>query len=126
MKWQWRSVGLTSGAFCAILAFESRHQLPAASGWFLVMFFVVLALSGFWLASGSVITNANGITKRTFWRSCSLRWADITGVHLARKDGGAIEVSAGTRKLVVDSRFSGFQHLLAEIEEHIKLKSRGD
>jgi hypothetical protein len=77
---------------------------------------------GLWLASGSVSTNQSGITKRVLWRSHTFQWGDITEIRLHKKQGGAIELRAGPRKLVIDSRFIAFQHLLNEIEDQTKLQ----
>jgi hypothetical protein len=59
---------------------------------------------------------------RSFWRTRSLRWKDITGIRLYKRDGGAIELTDGTRKLTIDSRFSAAESLLAEIQGKAELK----
>jgi len=42
-----------------------------------------------------------------------------------KKQGGAIELRSGSQKLVIDSRFDAFQHLLNEIEDRTQLQSIG-
>jgi hypothetical protein len=74
------------------------------------------------MASGSVRTNRTGITKKVLWHSRSLRWNEITEVLLRKKDIGAIELRAGSRKLIIESRFNAFQHLLNEIKDQTKLE----
>ncbi len=117
IKWQWRAVGLGGAPFYAALAFEARHELTSIFGWAVLIFLSALALSGLWLASGSVTTNQDGITRTTLCYSRSLRWNEITGVRLLKKDGEAIELRAGSKKLIVDSRIGAFHHLQKEIED---------
>jgi len=57
----------------------------------------------------------------SLWRSLSFQWQDITEVRLHKKQGGAIELRSGAQKLVIDSRFDAFQHLLNEIEKHTQM-----
>ncbi len=89
----------------------------------LISMAVAFILESFWLASGSVSTNANGITKRVLWRSHFLRWADITEVRMHKKRGDAIELRAGSQIIMIDSRFAAFQHLLNEVERHTQLQA---
>ena len=84
---------------------------------------VVVSLGSLWLASGSVSTNASGITQKVLWRSRFFRWSDITEVRMHKKRGEANELRAGSEKIVIDSRFVAFQHLLNEIEDHTQLRA---
>ena len=90
--------------------------------WELVGIAGIFFLLGLWLASGSVSTTQTSITKRILWRSLSFRWDQVTEVRLHKRDGGAIELRAGTRKLIVDSRFVAFEHLLNEIQNRTQLQ----
>jgi hypothetical protein len=93
--------------------------LATTAGWVSLLVFPPFALLAFWLAiSGSVTTDQNSITKKGLWRSHSFRWGDITEIRLHNKQGEAIELRAGSQKLMIDSRFVAFQHLLTEIEDH--------
>ena len=78
---------------------------------------------GLWLASGSVITDQAGLTKRVLWYSHSFRWSEITEIRLPKKQAGGIELRAGSRKLLIDFRFNALRHLLDEIERHTGLKA---
>jgi hypothetical protein len=121
IKWQWRAVGLASVTFWAIVliwSWRDRGSRPDAT---LIVITVAFVLAGLWLASGSVRTNPVGITKSVLWRSHSFPWGDITEIRLHKKQGGAIELRAGSRRLVIDSRFVAFRHLLTEIEDHTQL-----
>ena len=40
-----------------------------------------------------------------------------------KKRGEAIELRAGSEKIIIDSRFVAFQHLLNEIEDHTQLRA---
>jgi hypothetical protein len=84
---------------------------------------VAFILGSFWLASGSVTTNATGITKRVLWRSHFFRWADITELRMYKKRGDALELRAGSQTMIIDSRFVAFQHLLNEIERHTQRRA---
>jgi hypothetical protein len=84
---------------------------------------ILFSLGSLSLAIGSISTNASGITKRVLWSSCFFRWGDITEVRMHKKRGAAIELRAGSQKMVIDSRFVPFQHLLNEIEGHTQLRA---
>jgi hypothetical protein len=124
IKWQWRGFGASGAAFSLVLLIWSWHDLHRPDGVLTVASLIFITI-GIWLASGSVRTDRIGITKRALWRSRSLRWDEVTEVRLHKKQGGAIEVRAGSRKLIIDSRFVAFQHLLNEIEAHTKLGESG-
>lgn len=55
--------------------------------------------------SGVVLTDQNGITKKSLWKSQVFRWEEIPQVQVHKRDAGAIELRAGSRRLIVDSRF---------------------
>ena len=122
IKWQWRAVGLAGGIFWVAVSIWSSHDLHSRPDGVLIAITVVFVTIGLWLASGSVTTNHTGITKKALWRSCSFHWGDITEIRLHKKQGGAIELRAGSQKLVIDSRFDAFQHLLNEIEDRTQLQ----
>jgi Bacterial PH domain len=122
-KWQWRILGLTGGLLFTILAVKIPVNMATVAGWISLAAFPALALLAFWLAiGGSVTIDQSGITKKGLLRSQSLRWGDITELRLHTKQGGAIKLCAGLQKLVIDSRFSAFQHLLNEIKDQTKLR----
>jgi hypothetical protein len=122
IKWQWRALGLASAAFWVIASIWSWHDRHSRPDGVLITLTTVFVMIGVWLASGSVRTNRNGITKRTLWRSRFFQWDDITEIRLHEKQGGAIELRSGPQKLIVDSRFVASQHLLKEIENHTHLR----
>jgi hypothetical protein len=124
IKWQWRAVGLAGVIFSIIVSIESWHDLHRPD-WGMIAISVVFVTIGLWMASGSVRTNRTGITKKVLWHSRSLRWNEITEVLLRKKDIGAIELRAGSRKLIIESRFNAFQHLLNEIKDQTKLEPSG-
>jgi hypothetical protein len=125
IKWQWRAIGTAGGVFWIIVSIWSWHDRHSRPDGVLIGITVAFLAVGLWIASGSVITNQTGITKRVLWRSLSLAWKDITEVRLHNRQGGAIELRAGPKKLVIDSRFIGFQHLLNEIEDRTQLRPVG-
>src|ERR1700722_7392879 len=120
IKWPWQAVGLAGGAFGIGLSIWSWRDLHRPE-WGLVAISVTFVTLGFWVASGSVTTSRAGITKTVLWASRSFRWCDITEIRLLKKDVGAIELRAGSQKLVNRFRFVAFQHLLKEIEARTKL-----
>jgi hypothetical protein len=120
-KWQWRAIATVAGAFSIVVligSWRDRHSPP----WTFIIMSIVFVLMGLWFASGTVTTNQSAITKRIFWHSQSFRWGDITELRLHTKQGGAIELRAGRQKIVIDSRFIAFQHLLKEIQGQTKLQ----
>jgi hypothetical protein len=125
IKWQWKAVGFTTAIFGCVLAVWRSHDFHSMRDWVSIIFFPALALSGLWLATGLVTTDSMGIKKRMLWRSRSLRWDQITEVRLLSKDIGAIDLRAGRRKLIVESRFVGFRHLLDEITNRTNLQPTG-
>lgn len=125
IKSQWRVVGLITAAFGGVLAVVPPHDWHSIAGWVSITFFPALAILGLSLASGLVTTDSVGIKKRMLWRSCWLRWDEITEIRLLSKDIGAIDLRAGSRNLIIESRFLGFWPLLDEITTHTKLAPIG-
>ena len=125
IKWQWRLFGLTAGLCCVAGLAWSWYDLHHPDG-LITGLTVTFTAASIWLASGSITTNQAGITKKGLWRSLFFQWKDITEVRLHKKQGGAIELRSGAQKLVIDSRFNAFQHLLNEIEDHTQEKRRKD
>jgi hypothetical protein len=122
IKWQLRAFSVVVVLFWSAVLLWSWHDLHHLDK-VLVAMVVVFVLGSLWLASGSVSTNASGITKKVFWRSRFFRWSDITEVRMHKKRGEAIELRAGSEKIIIDSRFVAFQHLLNEIEDHTQLRA---
>jgi hypothetical protein len=121
IKWQWRLFGLICGVFWIVIFAWSWHDLGHPDGLLTAMTatFVLIIVS---VAIGSVITSQTGITKRTIWRSTSFPWKEVTEIRLHKKQGGAIELRSGSRKMVVgDSRFDAREHLLNEIQERTQV-----
>jgi hypothetical protein len=123
VKWQWRALGIAGGTFWIILSlwqWVDRRSRPDAV---LITMTLIFATVGIWIASGSVITNQRGITKKSLLRSRSFAWGNITEIRLHKKQGGAIELRAGSQRLVIDFRIIAFEHLLREIEDRTHLQS---
>ena len=124
VKWQWRALGFAGGVFAIVMSVWSWHDLHRP-GWGLIAISVTFLILSLWLASGSVTTNQSGITKRGLWYSRSFQWKEITEIRLHKKQGGATELRSGSQKLIIDSRFDAFQHLLNEIENRTQLQPVG-
>jgi hypothetical protein len=122
IKWQLRAMSVVVVSFWSGVVIWSWHDLLHPDT-VLISMAVAFILGSFWLASGSVSTNASGITKKVLWRSRFFRWSDITEVRMHKKRGEAIELRAGSEKIIIDSRFVAFQHLLNEIEGHTQLRA---
>lgn len=123
IKWEWRALGLASAVLSGALAVASCSFLPSASGWVALIICSAISLSGLWIANGLVTTSQSGITKRAFLRSQLFRWEEVTEIRLHSKQGGAIELRAGSRKLIIDYlRFVAVRDLLKQIEEHTQLQ----
>jgi hypothetical protein len=121
IKRQWRAVGVASAIFWLVLTIWEMRDLHSRPDGVMFAMTVVFVALGIWIASGLVITDETGISKRTLGRSRLIRWNEITEIRLHPKQGGAIELRAGPEKLVIDSRFVAFDHLLHEIESHTRL-----
>jgi len=126
IKWQWRTVGIIGGIFPIAISIWTWRDLYSPRGEVWIAFTVLFVVTGVWLAVGSVTTNQAGITMKGFLSSRSFQWTEITEIRLHKRDSGAIEVRSGARKIVIDTRFEAFQHLLNEIETHTKLSPRRD
>lgn len=121
IKWPWRAVGFVSGAFWVVILVWSRHDLRHLDVK-LILVPAVFVIGGLWLGIGSVSTDEVGITKRFLWKERSFRWNDISEIRFHKKKG-AIELRAGSKKLVIDYRIVAFEHLLREIEERTQVQS---
>jgi hypothetical protein len=96
-----------------------RHEDPR-SLWLLTIP-ICFILLGIWLATGSVVTNAQGITKRTFWSSRAIRWEEISGVRYFGRQK-YIEVYTPKQKMSIDRRFVAHAGLLDEILRQTKVQ----
>jgi hypothetical protein len=111
----WRVVGIASATFAALLSAWVSYDLRSRPDGGTITISVLFVAMGLWLASGLVITDQAGITKKVFWYSRTLPWSEITEIRLLRKRGEtAIELRSGPRKMVIDFRFNAFQYLLRE------------
>jgi hypothetical protein len=119
--WQRRVLGLTVGIISVVMGMWPWHDMPFPNPVSISISVVFVAL-GLSIGAGSVVTDRIGITKRFLWRSRSFHWKDITEIRLHTRQGGAIELRSGSRKLFVDSRFIAFQHLLTEIKDQTGLE----
>jgi hypothetical protein len=117
-KRAWRVVGLGGVGFFVILLIWSWIDLRHPD-FVMASISPIFILAGLWMGIGSVTTDQGGITKRTIWRSRSLRWEEITEIRFFGK--GTLDLRAGSRILSVDSRVNAFQHLIEEIKEHTRL-----
>jgi hypothetical protein len=119
---KWRALAAGTVVFwTAVLVWSwlDEHRLDRT----VLVLGAIFLVAGLWLSSGSVITDSSGITRRGLLRSRSFRWNQITEIRLHRRQGGAIELRAGSEKLVADFRLAGFDHLLKEIEDRTRLKA---
>jgi hypothetical protein len=126
IKWQVRLVGYSGALFFVGVIIWFRRDLASAGDETLAVIMFAFGLLGLWYASGSITTDERGVTKKGFFLSRSFRWDDITEVRLHKRDGGAIELRAGSQKVIVDSRFAASHHLLEEIIAQTKLQPRQD
>jgi hypothetical protein len=121
IKWQIRALGLVAVTLSVAFSVWSRVDQQYFD-WKSVVVAAIFFLLGVWLASGSLTTTPTTITKKVLWRSQSFRWDQVTEIRVHKRDGGAIELRAGQRKLIVDSRFVAFEHLLNEIRSRTQLR----
>ena len=116
---QMRATGVVAAILCLLLAIWLWYD-PSSRELSLIPLPVVALV--IWFAAGVVKTDGQGITKRVLWHSCRFRWDEITAVRVLRRQGGAIDLRTGERKLVVDSRFNAMSYLLEEIKQRTKLE----
>jgi hypothetical protein len=109
-----RVVGFVSALFFCAIPVCLREDVHSAGDWALVSCFVIAALGGVWIASGSITTDGRGIVKNGLWSSKIVPWEEVTGIHLDEKKE-VITLHAGRRQLVVDSRFAARESLFREI-----------
>jgi hypothetical protein len=121
IKWQWRAVAAGAIAFWAAFSVWSsleEHRLDRVA----VAIGAPFVLAALWVSSGSVTTDNSGITRKGLLRSCSLRWDQVTEIRIHQKQGGAIELRAGSEKLVADFGLAAFDHLVSQIEDRTRLR----
>ncbi|MGB9073105.1 MAG: hypothetical protein WCC22_10600 [Terriglobales bacterium] len=121
LRWQIRVVSYMAAAFFLFLSIEGFLQDSHLARWTIDLLFVGLAIASLWFGSGVVVTDQNGITKKSLWKSQLLRWDEISHIQAHKRDAGAIELRAGSRKLIVDSRFVAAACLLREIKDRTNL-----
>ena len=123
LKWQWRAVGAAGGLLFVAMAIWGWSSLPANRHGAAVVVTMLFVLDGLWLATGSVTTDHEGITKRGLWGSRSLAWSEIAEIRVHQNQRGTIELRARSQQLRIDHRINAFQHLLNEIENRTHLRS---
>lgn len=126
IKLPFRAVSYAGAVFFISLGLIPLRADIASGRWPVDALF--LALGGFcvWFGTGIVKTNDQGIFKNSLWCSHSLRWNEVSEVKVHKRDGGAIELLSGTKKLVVDSRFVAQSHLLDEVNARTQLSPTKD
>ncbi len=123
VKCQMRAIGsMGSLVFLSILV-AFRHEWTDGSGHWLVWIPVALIFLGLGIATGSVTTDENGITKKTFGLSRSVRWEEITEIRFYTEQS-YLEVFASPRKISIDLRFVAIQNLLDQIVARTKLQPK--
>ena len=115
IKWQWQAVGSAGVVLGAFGGIESVRDLSSAPRIVSVVILLTVMLCGLWISIGTLTTDQDRITKSALGFSRSLRWKDLTEIRYHRAKGGAIEIRAGLKKIVVDSRFNATKFLLDEI-----------
>ncbi len=123
IKLQWRVVALANIVLWVVILIGASHNFHSDPGSVLIGIAVLFILGGSWLAYESVNTAEVGISKRGLWGSRTFRWTEITEIRIhARDGGGAIELRKGSQRIVIDSRFVAYDHLLSEITERTELQ----
>ena len=114
-----RFAGFGVAGLFIVFTFVFRRDLSQSGDRWLVTIPIVFIFLGIWLATGSVITNSRGITKKTLWASRTIGWVDISGVCFYERQK-YIEVRAARQKISIDLRFVALRSLLDEILAHTK------
>ena len=117
LKWEIRMVSYAAALLFLVIGIEGVRQDLRSSRWTIDLLCAGAAAACLWFASGVVLTDQIGITKKSLWKSQVLRWEEISQVQIHKRDAGAIELRAGSRRLIVDSRFVASASLLREIED---------
>lgn len=117
LKRQIRVVSYVAAALSLLFAIERVRQDLRSMRLTIDLLFAGAAVACVWFGSGAVLTDQNGITKKSLWKSQVLRWEEISQVQVHKRDAGAIELRTGSRTLIVDSRFVAPASLLREIED---------
>jgi hypothetical protein len=123
IKWQMRVIGCTGSLVFLVIIIAFRHDWVIGGGRWLVWIPISLIFLGVGIATGSVATDENGITKKTVGFSRSIRWGEITEIRFHPKQSH-LEVFAGPRKLSIDLRFVAIQKLLDEIATRTNLQPK--
>ncbi len=112
-----RFAGFGVAGLFIVFTFVFRRDLSQPGDRWLVTIPIVFILLGIWLATGSVATNSQGITKKTLWASRTIAWVDISGVCFYERQK-YIEVRTARQKISIDLRFEALTSLLDEILAH--------
>ncbi len=115
-----RLVGLCVALVFALAAVHFWNEVHGPAELIMLSVIVAFAFLGVWMTIGLVITNEEGIRKRTLWLSPLIRWHDVTEVVFYRKQG-TIKIRAKSRELTLDSRFIARDCLLREIADRSKV-----
>jgi hypothetical protein len=114
VKLQLRLAAGTTALFFTILPIWMRNDPDA---WMLLIF----TLAGFGsllLTLCSVVLDADSITLKSVGGSQKLLWNEITEISVRRKPNQSVSLKAGSKKLVVDSRFIALDQLIREVAAH--------
>jgi hypothetical protein len=100
LKWQIRMVSYAAAVLFLLLGIEGVRQDLRSARWTIDLLFAGAAVTCLWFGSGVVLTDQNGKTKKSLWKSQVLRWEEISQVQVHKRDAGAIEFPE------IDRRFS--------------------
>jgi hypothetical protein len=114
-----RFAGFGVAGLFVVFTFVFRRDLSQSGDRWLVTIPIGFILLGIWLATGTVITNTRGITKKTLWASRTIAWVDISGVRFYERQK-YVEVRTARQKISIDLRFVALRRLLDEILAHTK------
>jgi hypothetical protein len=118
-----RTAALLAGVLCAAIPIYLRHDLRSPEDWVMAGVFICAAICGFWLGTGAVVVNENGIRKKGLWRSTMISWTEVREIVIQQRLN-VITLHAGRRQIRIDERFAPRDRLVAEIVDRTRLTPR--
>ena len=114
-KWQVRAVAIGGAIFFAVLPVWMRHDPQ----WPFLLIFTAWGIWALWYSSGRVVTDSKEIRLVMVGYSHSVTWEDITEILIDPRR--CLVLRGRDKKLSIDNRFVGRDHLLDEIRHHTTL-----
>jgi hypothetical protein len=121
MKLKIRVAAYAFATLCTSVSFMAFRDASVSCPWAFAVPGFLLAIFGVWFGTGMLVTDGNGISKRSLWNRQMFRWEEISSVDRHDRDGGSVVVKSKNARMIIDSRFAGHDQLLRDIKAQTEL-----